>query len=257
VPSEKRARQRAGREARRAALARHQRRRRLLRSSILVVVVGAVIVGSVALATHHSSAPKSPQATATAAAVAAGCPSNPHTRVNTLSFKSAPPMTINTSGTYSAIVKTTAGDFRIALDPKIAPVTVNNFVFLARKGFYRCVIFHRVIPGFVDQTGDPTGTGQGGPGYTIPDEFPPAAANAADQYPLGSVAMANTGQPHSGGSQWFIVAGPKGESLPNRYSLFGKVVSGMRVVEKINREGTSSGAPKVVQRILSIKITSS
>ena len=115
----------------------------------------------------------------------------------------------------------------VTLDASTAPMTVNNFVFLANKGFYNCVIFHRVIPGFMDQTGDPTGTGTGGPGYTIPDEYPPKAANAADQYPLGSVAMANTGQPHTGGSQFFIVAGAQGESLPNSYSLFGQVTSGM------------------------------
>ena len=99
-------------------------------------------------------------------------------------------------------------------------------MFLANKGYYHCVIFHRVIPEFMDQTGDPTGTGQGGPGYTITDENPPKAANAAQQYPLGSVAMANTGQPNSGGSQFFIVAGPQGESLPNTYALFGTVTSG-------------------------------
>ena len=91
---------------------------------------------------------------------------------------------------------------------------MNNFVFLAEKGYYHCVIFHRVIPSFMDQTGDPTGTGTGGPGYTIPDENPPKAATG-QQYPLGSVAMANTGQPNTGGSQFFIVAGPQGESLPN------------------------------------------
>ena len=108
------------------------------------------------------------------------------------------------------------GTFVIALDAKAAPQTVNNFVFLAQHHFFDCVIFHRVIPGFVDQTGDPTGTGSGGPGYTIPDELPAKASNPADQYPLGSVAMANTGQPHSGGSQWFIVAGTQGESLRTR-----------------------------------------
>jgi len=116
------------------------------------------------------------------------------------------------------------------------------------------VTFHRVIPGFVDQTGDPTGTGEGGPGYTIPDEYPPKAAQAADQYPLGSVAMANTGQPHSGGSQWFIVTGTQGESLANSYSLFGTVTSGMTVVQKINKDGAASGTPKLIHRILSVKI---
>jgi cyclophilin family peptidyl-prolyl cis-trans isomerase len=134
-------------------------------------------------------------------------------------------------------------------------VTVNNFVFLADKGYYHCVIFHRVIPKFMDQTGDPTGTGDGGPGYTIADEYPAKASNAADQYPLGSVAMANTGAVHTGGSQFFIVAGSEGESLPNTYSLFGHVTSGMSVVDKINAEGSSAGVPPdVTQRMLSVTI---
>ena len=131
-------------------------------------------------------------------------------------------MTIDTSKTYTATVKTTAGTFAIALDAKAAPMTVNNFVFLADKGYYHCVIFHRVIPSFMDQTGDPTGTGTGGPGYTIADENPPKAPTRPSQYPLGSVAMANTGAPNTGGSQCFIVAGPEGECLPNTYSLFGR-----------------------------------
>ena len=87
--------------------------------------------------------------------------------MNTQKYSAAPAMTIDTSKTYTATVVTTTGTFTITLDAKAAPITVNNFVFLAEKGFYHCVIFHRVIPQFMDQTGDPTGTGQGGPGYTI------------------------------------------------------------------------------------------
>jgi cyclophilin family peptidyl-prolyl cis-trans isomerase len=150
---------------------------------------------------------------------------------------------------------TTAGTFDVALDAKTAPTTVNNFVFLADKGYYHCVIFHRVIPGFMDQTGDPTGTGDGGPGYTIKDENPAKASNAAQQYPLGSVAMANTGQPNSGGSQFFVVAGAQGESLPNTYALFGSVTSGMNVVDTINQQGSTAGVPPdVTQRMLSVTI---
>ena len=130
--------------------------------------------------------------------------------MNTQKYSAAPPMTIDASKTYTATVVTDDGTFDITLDPKTAPKTVNNFVFLADKGYYHCVIFHRVIPGFMDQTGDPTGTGTGGPGYTIPDENPPKAANPAQQYPLGSVAMANTGSANTGGSQFFIVAGAAG-----------------------------------------------
>jgi len=195
------------------------------------------------------------QAQANAAAVKAGCPANPKTRVNDQKYSAAPPMTIDTSKTYTATIKTTTGTFDATLDAKTAPNTVNNFVFLAEKGYYHCVIFHRVIPQFMNQTGDPTGTGTGGPGYTIPDENPPKAPTASPQYPLGSLAMANTGSPHSGGSQFFIVAGPQGESLPNTYALFGSVTSGMSVVDTINKQGSAQGVPPdVTQRILSVTI---
>jgi cyclophilin family peptidyl-prolyl cis-trans isomerase len=213
---------------------------------------------TVSSGTGGSSADVKAQAAANAASVAAGCPKNPTTALQKQKWSSAPATIIDAAKTYSATVKTDVGTFVIALDAKDAPQTVNNFVFLAQHRFFDCVIFHRVIPGFVDQTGDPTGTGSGGPGYTIPDELPAKAANPADQYPLGSVAMANTGQPHSGGSQWFIVAGAQGESLANSYSLFGHVTSGMSVVEKINAQGSASGVPPdVTHRMLKVTITSS
>jgi cyclophilin family peptidyl-prolyl cis-trans isomerase len=274
VPSDKRARQRAAREARLAAEAQRQKRRRQIRNGIIVVVIAGIVVGIVFLVsggnnnvasqskvgTTTTSSPGNAtdaklQAQANAVAVKAGCPASTKTRVNTQTYSSAPAMTIDTSKTYSATVKTTAGTFDIALDAKSAPGTVNNFVFLADKGYYHCVIFHRVIPQFMDQTGDPTGTGEGGPGYTIKDENPPKATNPSDQYPLGSVAMANTGSPNSGGSQFFIVAGPEGESLPNTYALFGSVSSGMNVVDTINQQGSAQGVPPdVTQRIISVTI---
>ena len=279
MPSDKRARQRAAREARLAAEAKQQKRRKQIRNAIIVVVVAGVIVAIAFIVSGGNNTPVSSQskvgstttstttaataadaklqAQANAAAVKAGCPASTKTVVNTQKYSAAPAMTIDTSKTYTATVDTTTGTFTITLDAKSAPTTVNNFVFLAQKGFYHCVIFHRVIPQFMDQTGDPTGTGQGGPGYTIPDENPPKAANAADQYPLGSVAMANTGAPHSGGSQFFIVAGPEGESLPNSYALFGSVTSGMNVVDTINQQGSANGVPPdVTQRIISVTINS-
>jgi cyclophilin family peptidyl-prolyl cis-trans isomerase len=205
-----------------------------------------------------SAADTKAQATANATSVAAGCPKKPTTALKKSKWTSAPAMTIDTAKAYTATVKTDVGTFVITLNAKAAPQTVNNFVFLAQQHFYDCVIFLRVIPGFVDQTGDPTATGSGGPGYTIPDELPAKASNAADQYPLGSVAMANTGQPNTGGSQFFIVAGADGESLPNTYSLFGTVTSGMSVVEKINAQGSASGVPPdVTHRMLKVTITSS
>jgi len=208
--------------------------------------------------TGGSAADAKAQAVANTTSVAAGCPKNPATALQKPKWSSAPATIIDAAKAYTATVKTDVGTFVIALDAKDAPQTVNSFVFLAQHHFFDCVIFHRVIPGFVDQTGDPTGTGSGGPGYTIPDELPAKASNPADQYPLGSVAMANTGQPHSGGSQWFVVAGAEGESLPNSYCLFGHVISGMSVVEKINAQGSTSGVPPdVTHRMLKVAITSS
>jgi cyclophilin family peptidyl-prolyl cis-trans isomerase len=272
VPSDKRARQRAGREQRLAQEAQAKKRRKQIRNVIVIAVIAGLVILIVFLTSSNSPKSKSTspstttttvgtsanakaQAAANKVAVAAGCPASTSTRVNTQKYAAAPAMTIDASKSYTATVVTTAGTFTIDLDAKTAPITVNNFVFLADKGYYHCVIFHRVIPTFMDQSGDPTGTGTGGPGYTIADEYPPKAANAADQYPLGSVAMANTGSPNTGGSQFFIVAGPEGESLPNSYSLFGQVSAGMNVVDKINAQGSTAGVPPdVTQRIISVTI---
>lgn len=125
-----------------------------------------------------------------------------------------------------------------SLDAVKAPNTVNNFVFLARYHYYEGVIFHRIIPGFVLQGGDPTGTGSGGPGYRFDDELPKQG-----QYQLGSLAMANAG-PSTNGSQFFVISGPSGSSLPPLYSLFGQVVKGLEVVSEIDALGTQSGRPK-------------
>jgi len=268
-----------------AAQAKVQRRKSLLRNSIIVVILAVVVVGSIFLITKKSpnkstsattttttttattttttattSANVVSQQQANAIAVAAGCPASTSSPANDLDdhWKSAPAMTIDPSKTYTATVKTTEGTFVIDLDAKAAPQTVNNFVFLAQQNYYHCVIFHRVIPGFMDQTGDPTGTGTGGPGYTIADEYPPAAANPKQQYPVGSVAMANTGSAHTGGSQFFIVTGTEGEGLANTYSLFGTVTSGLDVVQQINQQGSAQGVPPdVTQRILSVTIQES
>ena len=137
-------------------------------------------------------------------------------------------MTINENATYTATMKTSEGTITIKLDPKQAPKTVNNFVFLSKQGFYNGGTFHRVIPGFMIQGGDPTGTGSGGPGYQFADELPHAG-----QYKIGSVAMANAG-PDTNGSQFFIVTGPNGVSLPPQYSLFGQVTSGQSVADAIS-----------------------
>jgi cyclophilin family peptidyl-prolyl cis-trans isomerase len=275
VPTEKRQRQKAGRDARRAAAQKAKKRKQLIRRTIIIVIGLAIIIGISVAVTSGGGSPKassttsttsttapsasaSAQETADKAAVAAGCPSSPTAKLTKPSWKTAPPMTINTSMTYTAAIKTDVGTFDVKLNAAGTPVTVNSFVFLANQKFYNCVTFHRVIPQFMDQTGDPTGTGTGGPGYTYADELP---AKASPQYPLGSVAMANSG-PNTNGSQFFIVAGPQGESLPASYTLFGQVTSGMSVVDAINADGNSNTAsngvpPKVIHRILSVTITTS
>jgi cyclophilin family peptidyl-prolyl cis-trans isomerase len=268
VSTEKRQRQKAGRDARRAAAARAKKRKQLIRRTIIVVVALGVIIGISVLVTSGGGSKKpttaptttpttaaaaSAQLTADKVAAAAGCPSSPSAKLTKPSWKTAPPMTIDTSKTYTATIKTDVGSFVVTLDATTTPATVNNFVFLAQQKFYDCVTFHRVIPQFMDQTGDPTGTGTGSPGYQFADELP---AKASPQYPIGSVAMANSG-PNTNGSQFFVVAGSQGESLPPNYSLFGHVTSGMSVVDKINADGNpnSNGVPpKVTHRILSVTI---
>jgi cyclophilin family peptidyl-prolyl cis-trans isomerase len=164
-------------------------------------------------------------------------------------FEAEPPMCIDPHRRYSADMVTSKGSMRIALDPIGAPRTVNSFVFLARYHYFEGIVFHRVIPGFVLQGGDPTGTGTGGPGYRFADELP-----AAGRYELGSLAMANAG-PNTNGSQFFVISGPDGVRLPPLYSLFGKVISGMETVATINGLGTASGKPKELVTIESVTIT--
>jgi peptidylprolyl isomerase len=129
---------------------------------------------------------------------------------------------------------------------------VNNFVFLARNKFYDGVKFHRIIPGFVVQGGDPQGTGQGGPGYQFADELPTQTGG----YRIGSVAMANSG-PDTNGSQFFIVTGAEGIQLPPKYSLFGTVTAGMdttvKALEAVGTPGAGTPSEEVV--MTSVRIT--
>jgi cyclophilin family peptidyl-prolyl cis-trans isomerase len=139
-------------------------------------------------------------------------------------FTSAPEMGIDTSKRYTATMDTSMGAIVIALDAINAPLTVNNFVFLAAQHYYDGVIFHRIIKDFVCQGGDPDGTGRGGPGYRFADE------PVKQKYQLGSVAMANAG-PNTNGSQFFLISGPSGVRLPPQYNHFGQIVKGMDVLE--------------------------
>jgi cyclophilin family peptidyl-prolyl cis-trans isomerase len=139
----------------------------------------------------------------------------------------APPrMAVDPKQRYTATIETSKGVIEADLLVSLAPKTVNNFIFLALQGYYDGVKFHRVIKGFMIQTGDPTGTGRGGPGYRFEDE------PVTTPYRLGTLAMANAG-PNTNGSQFFIVQGPSGTSLPPNYTIFGQVTSGMAVVDAI------------------------
>ena len=136
-----------------------------------------------------------------------------------------------------ATIQTTKGTIVAELDHSEAPKTVDNFVKLAKKGFFNNQTFHRVSSSVgIIQSGDPTGSGNGGPGYMIKDEFPKSGA-----FKVGDMAMANTGQPNSGGSQWFIVTGQAGTKLPLKYSRFGKVAAGLDVAQSIEKLAPAGG----------------
>jgi len=139
-------------------------------------------------------------------------------------YASPPQLTIDPAKSYSATIKTSAGEMTAELFAADAPNTVNNFVFLAREGFYDGVIFHRVIKGFMIQGGDPTGTGRGGPGYKFADE------QVSRPYARGTLAMANAG-PNTNGSQFFIMHADY--PLPPNYTIFGKLTAGEDIVDKI------------------------
>ena len=164
-------------------------------------------------------------------------------------FDGPPPMVIDPAKRYTAEVVTSKGTLTIALDANAAPKTVNNFVFLSRWHYYDGIVFHRIIPGFMLQGGDPEGSGRGGPGYRFEDELP-----APGRYEIGSLAMANAG-PNTNGSQFFIVSGPDGTALPPSYSLFGKVVNGLDVVKAIEAVGSRSGKPSENVVIESVTVT--
>lgn len=156
---------------------------------------------------------------------------------------------ISGAGKTVAVFETSMGDFTVELETKKAPKTSQNFIDLAKKGFYDGIIFHRVIDGFMIQGGDPEGTGRGGPGYTIPDEFAPSLKHDK----AGILSMANAG-PNTGGSQFFITLVPT-PHLDGRHAVFGKVIKGMDVVKAIGKVATDrSDRPIVPVTIKKIQI---
>jgi len=164
-------------------------------------------------------------------------------------YADAPDLTIDLDTTYTATLQTTQGEITIEFRAAEAPLAVNNFVFLAGEGFYDGVVFHRVVPGFVAQGGDPTGTGRGGPGYRFRDEL-----EGDGKYGRGVVAMANAG-PNTNGSQFFICLDNVG--LPHSYTIFGDVTAGIDAVDAVAALPRAGEKPTVDAVIESVTITES
>lgn len=187
----------------------------------------------------------------TAAALFTGCGSSDKSSTDgsgntaaasgkTMKWDKMPDMAIDLNKSYTAKFTTSMGEFSVKLYANEAPVTVNNFVFLAREGYYDGSTFHRIIEDYMIQGGDPKGNGTGNPGYSIPDEL-----DTEIKYEPGILAMANTGKPNTGGSQFFICTGDVASNLnqiPN-YSIFGKVESGMETVLAIAKTPVKDTAP--------------
>jgi cyclophilin family peptidyl-prolyl cis-trans isomerase len=266
VGTAKRERQKAGRQSRRVEAeiaAKKSRRNRNLRNYgiygaiIIAVVVGIVIfkggnnnTTTTSASTTVSSASTAPTGTTIFTYGTTDCPpatgATEQKRAFTAPFKQC----IDVSKTYTALVKTNKGDLTVTFDPTTAPGTVNNFVSLALNKYFDGISCHRIIPSFVVQCGDPTGTGTGGPGYKFADELP-----AAGQYKVGSLAMANSGA-NTNGSQFFIISGAQGVALPPSYSLFGQVTDGIDTTLKaLDAAGSAAGTPSEAIVINSVTIT--
>jgi cyclophilin family peptidyl-prolyl cis-trans isomerase len=183
------------------------------------------------------------------------CPATDGSEDQQQSFDAAPPFCIDVDKTYTAEIVTNIGSITAELYPQKAPVTVNNFVTLARYRYFDETDCHRIIPGFVAQCGSPDGTGTGSPGYQIPDELP-----VPGEYVIGSLAMANSG-PDTSGSQFFLITGAQGVALPPAYSLFGEVIGGLdTTLPALDALGNpeSNGVPPLSEVIIqSVAITES
>jgi peptidyl-prolyl cis-trans isomerase B (cyclophilin B) len=274
-PADKRARKkdnaRAAREQREAAVKRKKR----IRSMTTVGVVGVIFIGLIVLlsvtggkskskaktsattpiTTAAAGASTTPTTTKVATALPAGCVSTKPPKPHPPTYKAPPPLTIDTSKTYVAHVSTTCGSFDITLDAKVAPETVNSFVFLAKNHFYDGLTFQRLVKDFVIQGGDPKGDGTGGPGYALPTEPP------TDGYKQGSVAMANAGAGTTG-SQFFVAVSANGAKglggPPYLYSDLGTVTKNFDVIQKLMTFAPASdGPPTRPLYMFSVTITES
>ncbi|WP_128378388.1 peptidylprolyl isomerase [Streptomyces cavernae] len=226
------------------------RRKAKARNAAIASVLGVILVGSlVSYATGvfkddgkkaNAGAEVTPSASPSKAPDP--CEKPAEGKVKSQSWKKEPALTIDKSAKYTLKLATTCGDIEVAMKTAAAPRTVNSFDFLAGKGFFDHTKCHRLTTNgiYVLQCGDPQGTGTGGPGYTIPDENLKDKSLKGNVYPAGTVAMANTGQKNSGGSQFFLVY--EDSQLPPSYTPFGTISeSGMKVLRKIAAAGENTG----------------
>jgi cyclophilin family peptidyl-prolyl cis-trans isomerase len=280
VPTQKRERKRQGHQARQAAMAAARKRQQARTRAIAGAFLALVLIAGVAVIINPGNDDQDVASTGPTTTLAGGattvvakkpvdlppvpagesvkgdtpCPPAEGNPVRVTSFEKAPPLCVAATKNYTAEINTSKGLMVVALDVRNATKTVNNFVVLARYKYFEGIAFHRIIPGFVIQGGDPQQTGSGGPGYKFEDELPKAGS-----YKVGSLAMANSGA-NTNGSQFFIVSGDTGTSLPPQYSLFGQVTQGLEVVkalEDVGIAGTQDGKPSEVVKILTVTIKES
>lgn len=265
MPTDKRQRHKSAREARRAALEAARRRRRNRNRGIAAAVAIAAIAGLLALvagtgddrtdvSTADSTSTTSAPETSVPPPVAYGqteCPPAEGASQRTTQFADSFQKCIDPAKDYRAIIEFDNGVVEVDLAEKDSPITVNNFVSLARNRFYDSVVCHRVIRGFMAQCGDPEGTGQGGPGYTIGEEPPKSG-----RYEVGQLAMAKATPPGTTGSQFFLITGEEGAALPPDYSLLGTITAGFDVAKAIEADGSEGdpAPPAKVHKILKVTI---
>ena len=276
MPTQKRERKKQGHQARQAAIAAARKRQQARSRAIAGGFLALVLIAGVAVLVSPGGDDQD-VATGPTTTVAGGptttvarkpvelppvsqgatirgdtpCPPTDGTAQRTSTFEKPPPLCVAVAKTYTAEMQTTKGTMTIELDVKNATKTVNNFVVLARYKYFDGIAFHRIIPGFVIQGGDPLQNGGGGPGYRFEDELPKPGS-----YKVGSLAMANSGA-NTNGSQFFIITGDAGVSLQPQYSLFGQVTQGLEVVkaiEEVGIPGVEAGKPSEVVKILTVTI---
>jgi cyclophilin family peptidyl-prolyl cis-trans isomerase len=248
-PSQTRRRELARLKARRDAERRRAQRRRAVWLygslgviALLVVGVGGYLLTSRPAAKPASAAGPDARTDAPSAPATVACDGTVPPRKQRQKLNRAPKATAQANQRYEAVFQTSCGEFKALLDPKAAPITTFNFVFLTQRGFYDSTWFHRIVPGqgglHVIQGGDPEGTGMGGPGYSIRDELPKGKA----PYKKYTIAMANNGTPNSGSSQFFISTADN-PKLPPDYTVFGKVIEGQSVVDRIAKVPVNNDKP--------------